>query len=263
VFLGTNGNGGPNGELGEDNPLAGEAGTWIATVGAPHDYPLGSRVSGTIFVTTNNPAVLTAQVSLRRGATEIGTGTSDAYRSDVIDYAALPFEFVTSKDIAAGNVLTLGVALNTSASWGFGLEDDHATYFTLGSPVTPDATLAPGGTDTWTGEASTNISDVAGCGGVSGEACSRRYIDVQVPPAGGTLAVSVAADIPAQDYDLYVYAPDGELIGSSANPGTLNPDTGDLTESISAPVTQAGVYTVLVVAYQTLESVYQGSATLT
>ncbi len=139
----------------------------------------------------------------------------------------------------------------------------------LGPPA-PDGSISVSSRPhTWSGAPTTNVhSDPLGevgffgCEGVSGEPCHEEHIKVSVPARGAKLNVSIVADIPANDYDLYVLDPSGKEIASSVNLGTIDPTTGTFEERVSVPVRKSGVYTVRVVAFATVESTYEGSAAL-
>jgi len=67
--------------------------------------------------------------------------------------------------------------------------------------------------------------------------------------------VAIEADIPAADFDMYLFGPDGKLVDESKNDLTLN-------EVVEADVLQSGTYTVAVNPFAAAGASYSGSATL-
>jgi len=99
--------------------------------------PAGTAVNGVVYLETIEPAMVSATATLLGTGGLVGQGTSEAELTlgavDILTgyWLALPFEFTTDRDVAVGESLTLSVRLDTSASWQFGYEDDHASFFTM------------------------------------------------------------------------------------------------------------------------------------
>ena len=89
----------------------------------------------------------------------------------------------------------------------------------------------------------------------TGPSCDRVGITVAVPAGGGTLAVDLIAQNLVDDFDLSVWKPDGSVLGTSESYGGF--------ELVDEPVTEAGVYTVIVTAWSQNLSGYEATATLT
>lgn len=127
---------------------------WTATFANPTSIPAGTAVAGSVFLQTAEPAAvsLTATLNSSTGV-PAGSATSEpALTAGAADqvisfWNELPFAFTTSRTIAAGETLTLSAAINTSVSWFFGYEGDHASNFTIASsggevdPTGLDATI--------------------------------------------------------------------------------------------------------------------------
>jgi Subtilase family len=88
----------------------------------------------------------------------------------------------------------------------------------------------------------------------TGPSCDRVGITVVVPSGGGTLSVDLLAQNLVDDFDLSVWKPDGTVLGTSESYGGL--------ELVEEPVTQGGVYTVVVTAWSQNLSGYDATATL-
>lgn len=84
--------------------------------------------------------------------------------------------------------------------------------------------------------------------------CDRKRIEITVPAIGATLAVTTTSTDEKADFDLYVFGPDGEEIGSSAG--------GDSEEEVVVRITDGGVYTVAVSPYFASGSSYSGRASI-
>jgi reprolysin-like metallo-peptidase family M12B len=74
-------------------------------------------------------------------------------------------------------------------------------------------------TASWTGGPFTaGVPSPVGCGAAANPACDAFALTVDLKP-GARFAVGIATDIAADDYDLYVYYPDGTEAAHSANSG--------------------------------------------
>ncbi len=99
--------------------------------------PAGSTVGGTIYLQTFEPAAVTVTATLTADGLAAGQGTSElAVSGGIVDvlsdaWIAAPFEFTTANDILPGSTLSLGVRIDSSATWFFGYEEDHASGFTI------------------------------------------------------------------------------------------------------------------------------------
>lgn len=133
-------------------------------------------------------------------------------------------------------------------------------------PPAPDATITVSDpTYQWSGETITDndviftdCSSTPLVGATSDQTCDTRKVNVVVP-TGSTntvLDVTVTVNNPdVNDYDLYVYKPNGDELDNSAESGTP-------PEHIRKTVTQSGVYTILVRAWLSVEGQYEGIAVL-
>lgn len=118
---------------------------WTSTVTNDVDIPAGTAVSGSLFMQTAEPAAISATATLTSDTgVRIGSGSSpSALTFGLVDavitfWTELPFSFTTDRAVAAGEVLTLSAAVDTSASWFFGYEGDHASNFTIAVGTTVD-----------------------------------------------------------------------------------------------------------------------------
>ena len=93
------------------------------------------------------------------------------------------------------------------------------------------------------------------CSGSGTDHCDHEYVQVDVPEGGATLNVTISTDDPTADFDLYVFAPDGSLFGSSTHEFTP-------PESVSKTATVPGLYTIAVNPWATAGSHYSGVASL-
>ena len=88
----------------------------------------------------------------------------------------------------------------------------------------------------------------------TGPSCDRVGITVVVPEGGGTLSVDVLAQNLVDDFDLTVWTPDGDLLGASESFGGF--------ELVEEPVTEGGVYTVVITSWSQNLGGYDATATL-
>jgi hypothetical protein len=72
----------------------------------------------------------------------------------------------------------------------------------------------------------------------------------------GEVTVEISWTLPSDDFDLYVYAPDGTVVDKSA-------DAASVSEAVTVPRLPGGTYRVLVVPYTTAGATYSGTATVT
>ncbi|MFA5785620.1 MAG: S8 family serine peptidase [Actinomycetota bacterium] len=101
--------------------------------------PSGTEVDGVVYVATDAPAPLTMTATLMAGGRLVGQGSSEmvlgAGVGDILlteeGATALPFQFTTEQPVAVGETLTLSLALDTTATWYFGYEEPHASFFTI------------------------------------------------------------------------------------------------------------------------------------
>lgn len=109
---------------------------------------------------------------------------------------------------------------------------------------------------TWRTGPVTSANVLFGCGEAPDyEGCEVKKVKVTVGPSGSRLVVKLEADIPdLDDFDLYVYAPDGTLVDDSA--------TGGGSETVTKDITVSGIYTIVVNAFSTVEASYDGSVEL-
>ena len=128
------------GAIGTTSVVGSDVEQWTSTVVNGASIPAGTAVTGSLFFQTAEPnsVTLTATLNSNTGV-PAGSGTSDPVLTAGLADAAIPlwneapFAFTTTRTIAAGETLTLSAALNTSASWFFGYEGDHASNFTIAS----------------------------------------------------------------------------------------------------------------------------------
>jgi subtilisin family serine protease len=123
----------------------------------------------------------------------------------------------------------------------------------------------------WSGENLTNNASLFGCEGLSfgfglhGEfpsGCDRELIEVTPPTGGATLEIEIRTegdgnfliDPLATDLDLYLFGPDGSMLAAQGVPGG--------NERVTKRLTEPGVYTVVVLGFQSVETAYEGDAKL-
>ena len=107
-------------------------------------------------------------------------------------------------------------------------------------------------------DASTSGGSVAECN-ASGARCDDFLLTVDTAQPRGTFTVNVNIDLPAEDYDLYVYDNAGNEVGNSGNPNGV-PET----TTIPCPSLANGPYTVRVVYFTTSADIgnsYHATAT--
>lgn len=125
------------------------------------------------------------------------------------------------------------------------------------TPPAPEATIAKGQSLAISGGPKTDAQMLGdtplGPCAVTASGCDVRGFQLE-PGAGSLLEVTVAGDAGAADLDLYVLDPEGNEVARSA--------TAEATESISQPITKAGIYTVRVVWYLSVAGSYTGSIAL-
>lgn len=114
-------------------------------------------------------------------------------------------------------------------------------------------------TSTWLGGPHTaSVPSPAGCITASNPACEAFALTVDLKP-GSNFAVAIASEIEGDDYDLYVYYPNGTLAGSSAT------ESGNEAVVIKHTLLQGiGPYKVRVLPFTvSVGSTYQGIARAT
>lgn len=117
----------------------------------------------------------------------------------------------------------------------------------------------------WQGSRSTNLEkepflgeEIFGCEGLDGPGCEEKYILLGANTIGGKVTVAIEGENPnMNDFDLYVYGPDRKLVAQS---GEIDTDPG--IEQLTFEVKRAGVYTVSVHAWLTVNAAYVGVAEL-
>lgn len=118
-------------------------------------------------------------------------------------------------------------------------------------------TVSPGQPSTsWRGGPFEVSNPVACQPGVDAPGCDRFHLTIEPPAEGGHLVeVSIEPSGAADDYDLFVFAPDGSEAGSSA--------TASGSETVTLEEPEAGTYEVVVQAWLVdSASTYHGSAVL-
>jgi serine protease AprX len=140
-------------------------------------------------------------------------------------------------------------------------------------PAGPEGTAAVGSPYTFQGEPTTSASDPTGLDLTSvtltGSHEDERHIQVDVP-AGGTVTFDLTCDNPdVDDYDMTLTGPDGSPAGMGTVPGTNGPEpkagesaNGGCDEQIVVTNAVAGVYTLTVTAFATVEGTYTGTVTV-
>lgn len=143
-------------------------------------------------------------------------------------------------------------ALRKLEAWevGAGYADAYAAVSvaasTAGPRYTTETTALPG----WTGTVGTSI--ILPVADVTLLAAEHNH-SLVVPAGASALRVSTDWGNPAFDLDLYVYGPNGQLVGSSGN-GT---STG---EAVSIPSPPAGTWRVQVKGFLNVSTRYTGTA---
>jgi len=122
---------------------AGSTTSYPATVATGVTLPAGSTVSGTLYLATDAPGPVDVSLALKRGADSVGSGSTSFVSfgaQGLVDfvasglssqYAAVPFTFTTSTDIAASDVLTFDVTISGTPSYYYGYEGVNASRFTI------------------------------------------------------------------------------------------------------------------------------------
>jgi pre-peptidase len=121
-----------------------------------------------------------------------------------------------------------------------------------GGPVSPAAT-----TTSWQGGPFLVPNPTGVCADAVTPGCDNYSLTITAPPTGAyTVDISTNPSSADDDYDLYVYAPDGRKVGSSASA------SGREQVTLDSPA--AGTYTVQVVAFMVNPGdTYTGTATMT
>jgi serine protease AprX len=150
------------------------------------------------------------------------------------------------------HVAQAGGTTRQLALWevGAGYADAYAAVRvaseTAGTRYSTQTTALPG----WTGTVATSI--IIPVADVTLLAAEHNH-HLSVPAGSSALRVSTDWGNPALDLDLYVYGPNGELVGSSAN-GT---STG---EAVAIPNPAAGTWRVQLKGYLNSQTQYTGTA---
>ncbi len=119
-----------------------------STVATGADLPVGSVVTGTVYLATDAPGEIEVTATLRNGTVTVGQGSSDAVLSTggegIVDfilagtqYTAVPFTFTTAQAVGATDVLTMDIGITGSPTFFFGYEGDHASQFKVEPPAAP------------------------------------------------------------------------------------------------------------------------------
>src|SRR6185437_16375039 len=128
------------------------------------------------------------------------------------------------------------------------------------SAVPASGTISPAQTTAaWQGGPAVASNPSGVCIGAGLDVICDRYLLTIAPPATGTSAVDISITIPNadDDWDLFVYGPDGKQIGSSTN-------GAGAAESVQINNPVAGTYEVFVNPWLvTPGNTYNGKATLT
>ena len=111
---------------------------WTSTVVNGASIPAGTPVTGSIFLQTAEPAPVTLTATLNSNT---GLAAGSAMSNEILSFGLadgvisfwneMKFAFTTTRTIAAGETLTLAASIDTSVSWFFGYEGDHASGFTI------------------------------------------------------------------------------------------------------------------------------------
>lgn len=81
--------------------------------------------------------------------------------------------------------------------------------------------------------------------------CDYEFVRLNIPDGGATMNLRISTADPENDFDVFVYGPDGVLVGDAAAAGTP-------PERVSAVVYEAGVYTIAVDPYAVSNAKYAG-----
>ena len=167
-------------------------------------------------------------------------------------------QFITRRAVDA-NVTSAGASPDGA---------DSPCLFKIGTgPIAPpappapgqDGTLAAGDSFSWTAGpfSQVNAADEndSACTGPTDTKCDPTRLAVTVPAGGADLKVTITAEIEADDYDVFLYGPDGAELDKSQNQFTIG-------EVVEFRAITSGTYTVMVNPYLAVGS-YSGTATLT
>ncbi len=134
-------------------------------------------------------------------------------------------------------------------------------------PVTPNESVHPvglGGNHAWSAGPFTRQAPADAtffgddCSGVepASEHCDYEFVGLTVPDGGATLEVTVStADATGDDFDLFVFGPEGDVVDTSLSSGTP-------PEVVSANVARSGTYTIAVDPFGVTDATYSGVVAL-
>ncbi|MCA1819524.1 MAG: hypothetical protein ABR562_02985 [Thermoplasmatota archaeon] len=116
-----------------------DLGTFVATV-PTHGFASGAAISAKIFITTEAPSQPTVTATVMSGGASVGSGSKDGLTGGVAGAAGVSpltawtefdIDITTTADIPMGTDLQIVINVAGSPSAFFGLEEDHASQFTL------------------------------------------------------------------------------------------------------------------------------------
>jgi serine protease AprX len=114
-----------------------------------------------------------------------------------------------------------------------------------------DGSLAIGDPYEWSGDAPD--LNIFYCDTVSNANCDNEAIRIAVPESGADLTITIASEVPGEDFYLQVFAPDG-------TPLAFDDGVGD--DEVSLRVAESGIYTVSVASRFSPLGGFTGTATL-
>lgn len=129
------------GAAGLGGVIGNEVESWTAAAGSQVTIPKDTKVTGVIYLQTQQPADTLVDVFVSANGRSLGTASSGVLFVEeglFNDFVGVPFTFDTASEVVPGESLTLSVSLFGTATWFFGYEGDHATSLTF-------ATTAGGG----------------------------------------------------------------------------------------------------------------------
>lgn len=220
----------------------GEATTAVESfVAGPLEVTGSATDEKVIKVVSSTGATLTAELTASPTSYAILTITGPD--GGEIAYAEAP----AGQTVSTSARVVSGV-YRVTFSYLLAVESTYEARLTLGADTTPPtgtpdgaATLASGGSEDFDGTAPADTTAYE-CTGPFDPSCRTYAIEVTAP---GELSASIEADVPADDFDLYIYDANGSEVGGGGGlPGT--PPAG--LESAAAPVTP-GHYFVVVQPY--------------
>lgn len=232
-----------------DGTLAYKFGTYVDAIAAT------TRLPGYTAVGSFNPADNTVSVTVPADLLESATTHAPADGGTVSAISTISRRAATNQPVSEGEQAD---AAEGPCPFTFGATAPvPVPALSAPFPASSEATITTTTPYAWSpgpftsGRSEVDATDCAR-DEVSAD-CDRHGLTVDIPSGGATLTVDVTAQNLVDDFDLTVYKPDGSVLNTSAS---------FLPEEVSEPVSEPGVYTVVVTSFAQDQGGYDATAKL-